>query len=313
MLSCAVTCTAGRNVACAVTRGAEEGGVTFGQFQAEQVKKYREFVSSLRKEGLSREETQKQINEYAKTKLIKAFLDWKKTKDGAKAAEDIDRELIVISLQVARDDSLVDRFLRSEKDPKKSLGLKLFAAEQYARMRNSAKAKELVEAVLKESKAKFSEIYKQAESTLFLVAPEGLVFPEFPDWTKDMDGKDLRIADYRGKILLVDFWAEWCGPCRKEAPSLVKAYQKYHDKGFEVIGISFDKSKEKMLAFTKDQKMPWRQYFDGLGWDNKVGKVYGIGAIPAMYLLDKEGKVITNDARGSRLHEILEEQLGGEK
>ncbi len=294
------------------TSPAGEGDVSFRQFQAGQVKGYREFVFSLQRQGLSPEEMQKRISEYAKTNLIKAYLDWKETKDGAKAAEDIDRELIVISLQVARDDGLVDRFLRSGKDPKKSLELKLFAAEQYARMRNSRKAKELVDAVLKESKTKYPELHKQAELNLFRVAPEEMVFPEFPEGTKDMEGKVIKVADYKGKIVLLDFWATWCGPCLGEVPNMVKAYEKYHDKGFEIVGISFDQSKEKFLEFTKKEKMTWRQYFDGLGWGNKVGKAYGIRAIPAMYLLGKDGRVITNNARGGRLEEVVGKELGGE-
>jgi thiol-disulfide isomerase/thioredoxin len=139
------------------------------------------------------------------------------------------------------------------------------------------------------------------------------VFPEFPEWAKDTDGKPLRVAEYKGKILLVDFWASWCGPCRREAPNLVNAYGKYHGKGFEVIGISLDQSEKEFKQFMQDIKMTWREYFDGLGWDNKVGKVYGIGAIPAMYLLDKEGKVITDNARGPRLEEVLKKHLGGEE
>ncbi len=296
-----------------VTSPAGESDVSFPKFQAEQVKGYREFVFSLRDQGLSPEETQKRVSEYAKTKLVKAYLDYKKTEEGAKAADDIDRELIVISLQVARDDSLVDRFLRSEKDPKKSLELKLFAAEQYGRMHNSTKASELMDAVLEGSNGKYPELHKQAELSLFRVAPEGLVFPEFPEGTKDMEGKAIKVADNRGKILLLDFWATWCTPCLGEIPHMVKAYEEYHDKGFEIVGISFDQSKEKLLQFTDKQKMTWRQYFDGLGWGNKIGKAYGIQAIPAMYLLDKDGKVITNNARGGRLEEILGKELGGEK
>ena len=294
------------------TSPAGEGDVTFRQFQLEQVKKYREFASSLRNQAVAPQEAQKQIKEYAKTKLIKAFLDYKNTEEGAKAAEEIDTELIVIGIQVAEDDDVIDRVVRSQKDPKKSLELKLFAAEQYARMRNSRKARELVDAVLRESKGKSPEIYKQAETTLFRVAPEGLVFPEFPEGTKDMDGKVIKVADYKGKIVLLDFWETWCGPCLGEVPNMVKAYEKYRDKGFEIVGISFDQSKEKFLEFIKKEKMTWRQYFDGLGWGNKVGKAYGIRAIPAMYLLGKDGRVITNNARGGRLEEVLRKELGGE-
>ncbi len=283
----------------------------FTQFRAEQVNKFNEFRSSLRKQKLSREDFQKKLKEYAKTKLIPAFLDYKKTEQGAQAADDIDREVIGIAVHLAEDDKLVDQILQSQKEPEKSLQLKLFAAEHYGNKGDTKKAKALIEEVLKETETKFPETHKEAELTLFRVAPEGLVFPEFPEWAQDTDGKPLRVADYRGKVLLIDFWASWCGPCREEAPNVVKAYQRYRNQGFEIIGISYDTSKDKFLDFVKNEKMTWRQYFDGLGWDNKVGKLYGINAIPAMYLLNKEGRVITNNARGPRLVEILEKELGG--
>jgi thiol-disulfide isomerase/thioredoxin len=285
----------------------------FQEFRSGQVKKFNEFAASLRAKGLSQEDFMKQIREHAQTKLLKEFLDYRKTEEGKKAEKDLDRELLVVAIQLADDEKVVEQVLQFERDPKMSLELKLFAAEQYSRRQNKDKAKALVNAVIKESETKFPDIHEQAKMALFRVAPEGLVFPEFPEWAKDTDGKPLRVAEYKGKILLVDFWATWCPPCRDEVPNLVNAYGKYHGKGFEVIGISFDYSEKEFKQFMQDKKMTWRQYFDGLGWDNKVGKVYGIGAIPAMYLLDKEGKVITDNARGPRLEEVLKKYLAGEE
>jgi thiol-disulfide isomerase/thioredoxin len=112
--------------------------------------------------------------------------------------------------------------------------------------------------------------------------------------------------------VLVDFWATWCGPCRPEVPNLVKAYQKYRSKGFEIIGISLDRSKKDFFEFTEKEKMTWRHYFDGLYWENKVARAYGVRAIPAMYLVGKDGKVISNNVRGGRLETILAKELGGE-
>lgn len=291
----------------------KDAPLAFSEFRNGEVKKFNEFATSLKTKGLSQEDFMKQIREYARTKLLKEFLDYRETEEGKKAVEDVDRESLVVAIQLADDEKAVEQVLQFERDAKKTLELKLFAAEQYARTQNSEKAKALVNAVIKESETKFPDIHQEAKTALFRVAPEGLVFPEFPDWAKDTEGKPLRVADYRGKLLLIDFWATWCPPCKGEVPNLVAAYSKYREKGFEVIGISFDYSEEEFRDFVKNMKMTWREYYDGLGWDNKVGKVYGIGAIPAMYLLDKEGKVITGNARGPRLEEVLKKYLEGEE
>lgn len=136
----------------------------------------------------------------------------------------------------------------------------------------------------------------------------GVQFPDFKE--QDIDGEPLSIAKFKGKIVLVDFWATWCGPCVAELPNVLKAYKKYHDKGFEVIGISLDKDEAKLKAFIAEKGMPWPQYFDGLGWGSKLGQKYGIDSIPATFLLDREGKIIGKGLRGKALLEELEKQLG---
>jgi peroxiredoxin len=138
-------------------------------------------------------------------------------------------------------------------------------------------------------------------------------YPEIPAGAKDLDGKEIRIADYKGKVVMVDFWAAWCGPCMTEAPNVVRAYVKYHPKGFEIIGISLDHTKDEMLKAVKEKGMTWRQYFDGRGWENAVSQAYGIQAIPATYLVGPDGKVITNQTRGSKLEAELENLLGAKK
>ena len=111
-----------------------------------------------------------------------------------------------------------------------------------------------------------------------------------------VDGQSIDLSKMRGKVVLVDFWATWCPPCRGEVPNVVAAYQKYHDKGFEIVGISLDQDKDALVAFTKENGMVWPQYFDGKGWDNDISKGFGIDSIPAMWLVGKDGKVITTDA-----------------
>jgi thiol-disulfide isomerase/thioredoxin len=112
-----------------------------------------------------------------------------------------------------------------------------------------------------------------------------------------LDGRAVDLAQLRGKVVLLDFWATWCPPCRAETPGVVAAYQKYHDKGFAIVGISLDQDKGALQKYVADNKMPWPQYFDGKGWDNKVSSSFGIDSIPAMWLVGKDGKVITTDAR----------------
>jgi peroxiredoxin len=111
------------------------------------------------------------------------------------------------------------------------------------------------------------------------------------------DGTKVNLANMRGKVVLIDFWATWCPPCRGEVPNVVAAYQKYHAQGFEIIGISLDQSKDSLDQFTKSNGMVWPQYFDGLGWNNMIGQQNGINSIPAMWLIDKQGNLVTKDGR----------------
>lgn len=129
----------------------------------------------------------------------------------------------------------------------------------------------------------------------------GKPFPTFKE--KATDGSDLDLAAYKGKIVLIDFWATWCGPCVGELPHVKAAYDKYHAQGFEIIGISLDKDADKLAAFVKEHQMGWPQYFDGQGWQNKLSTANGIRSIPATFLLDRDGNIAAKDLRGDALSE----------
>ncbi len=155
----------------------------------------------------------------------------------------------------------------------------------------------------KEEVSEASEVADQAILELDLVGKEAT---EFPDSAKDMDGKPVGLAAFKGKILLIDFWATWCGPCRGEMPNVIEAYGKFHDKGLEIVGVSLDHANQadRVRQFTSDKKMPWRQvyYADG---ENAVAKEFNVNAIPRAILVDRDGKILRNGIRGKALGRTL--------
>jgi len=125
-----------------------------------------------------------------------------------------------------------------------------------------------------------------------------------------IDGREFDLDEHRGKVVLIDFWATWCGPCVAGMPELIELHKNHGDKGFEVVGISFDKEKAALETFVAGRDVPWAQCFDGNGWENTYGLQYGISAIPTMWLVDREGKVVDLNARRNlreKIERLLEE------
>lgn len=122
-------------------------------------------------------------------------------------------------------------------------------------------------------------------------------------------GEKLSPAAYKGKVLLIDFWATWCGPCIAEMPNVKNVYTKYHSKGFEIVGISLDQSRDKLDKYIASQEIAWPQYFDGKYWNNDIAVSYGIKSIPATFLVDKKGKIRYKSLRGRQLETAVAELL----
>jgi len=129
-----------------------------------------------------------------------------------------------------------------------------------------------------------------------------------PDFTQnDPDGNPIKLSDFKGKYVLIDFWASWCGPCRRENPNVVKAYAKYHEKGFEILGVSLDQKKEAWLKAIADDQLTWKHVSDLKYWNNEVGTLYAVRAVPQNFLLDPTGKIVAKNLRSEALEANLAE------
>ncbi|MEO5997433.1 MAG: TlpA disulfide reductase family protein [Chitinophagaceae bacterium] len=125
----------------------------------------------------------------------------------------------------------------------------------------------------------------------------------------DPDGKPISLASFRGKYVLIDFWASWCGPCRQENPNVVNTYKKFKDRNFTVLGISLDKTRDPWLKAIKDDNLTWTHVSDLKFWNNEVAQKYKVQGIPKNYLIDPKGKIIARDLRGPLLAQRLDELL----
>jgi peroxiredoxin len=144
-------------------------------------------------------------------------------------------------------------------------------------------------------------------------AKDAFIGQQFADFEMaDTDGKKHKLSEFAGKgrWVFVDMWASWCGPCLREMPHVVAAYEKFHDKGLDMVGVSLDKQKAPWVEAIETLKMPWVHLSDLKAWDSVITKVYKITAIPDNLLIDPQGKIVARNLRGEELHAKLAEIIG---
>jgi len=201
---------------------------------------------------------------------------------------------------------------------------KMKAAEKILNMGTSLTALQVISAL---NEDKHFETYLALANKFNAILPENQFVKQFVEKVEKMkflsvgqeapeialpnpEGEVVKLSSLRGNYVLVDFWAKWCRPCRAENPNVVKAYNKYHDKGFEVFGVSLDRKKEDWVQAIEEDGLHWTQVSDLKYFQSEAAKTYNISGIPFAILLDKEGKIIAKNLRGKALEDKLAELLG---
>jgi peroxiredoxin len=246
----------------------------------------------------------KKIDRSDKYKALYAKYDEKKNADDKEGMEAVMEEINKLSEEVRKE--YKDYVQKNPNSP-----VAFYALEQYAGYDIDPVDVEPLFNLLPESKrtsvagTAFKERIEKAKKTMV-----GVMAMDFTQ--TDTAGVPVSLSSFRGKYVLIDFWASWCGPCRVENPNVVAAYQKYHDKGFDIIGVSLDRpnDKDKWLKAIYDDNLTWTHVSDLKFWDNEVSRMYGVMAIPQNYLIDPQGKIVAKNLRGKALHDKLEELLG---
>jgi peroxiredoxin len=187
-----------------------------------------------------------------------------------------------------------------------------YLAESYKQLDKFDDAEALYKVVLADYGDVDPRLTQAAQQNLAMMESErrlAIGGTPIPFEVTSLKGKPISPDRYRGKVLLLDFWATWCVPCRQEMPNVKKVYKKYNKEGFEIVGISLDRNKGDLDRYIDSNNITWPQYYDGKYWQNEVATKYGISSIPATYLIDKSGKIRYKSLRGPQLERAVQKLL----